>query len=339
MTTLQTGPGTGPARAVQTAEQVQARGARLQARQEAAERLLAAPPPLEGLGPGECSELQGQVLRPSRSRPVVRWSMTWTPAGGPPRPLTAIGKGYLRGGDAEQHRLLTGLRAAGLDGRVAVPEAYGHDPARALLVQSEAPALTLHDLLGQPRAVPAGRLAGQWLARCHAVAGDLVPPLPDDHVPARTDRQRDALREVLGSPPPLLDRLCLQALRAASPGAPVLTHGDYQPKNVHVGRGRLVVIDLDRAAQAPGARDLGSFVVQTWTMTASSTGSGRGAQGCLRAFRTAYEAHAPQPAEALGPHVAVALLEVLYYRLVVRPVPDPRPCLGWLEELEGWWAA
>lgn len=321
-------------------DEAAAKAARVAARRAAAELLLTAPPPLDGLGPGEASDVRGEVLRPSRTRPVVRWSLSWTPAGGRPRPLTAIGKGYLRGGAAEQHRLLRGLRAAGLDGQVCVPEAYGHDPARLLLVQSEAPPLTLHDLLGTPQATPAAGLAGQWLARCHAVSADLVPPLPGDHVEERTDRQRDALRQVLDVPVPALDRLCRRALDAAATAPPVLTHGDYQPKNVHVGDDRVVVIDLDRAALAPAARDLGSFVVQTWTMTASSTGTGTAAAAALQAFRRGYEAHAPRSSVVdLGPHVAVALLEVLYYRLVVRPVPQPRPCLGWLDELEGWWAA
>ena len=62
-----------------TAAEEQARAVRLAARREAAERLLVAPPPLEGLGAGRSSDVRGEVLRPSRSRPVVRWSLTVDP--------------------------------------------------------------------------------------------------------------------------------------------------------------------------------------------------------------------------------------------------------------------
>ena len=43
----------------------------------------------------------------------------------------------------------------------------------------------------------------------------------------------------------------------------MLTHGDFQPKNIHLDRSRLVVIDFDRAAWAPAGRDLGHFIGQT----------------------------------------------------------------------------
>jgi hypothetical protein len=148
-----------------------------------AESLLVSPPPLDALAPGRVQVLTRSVVHASRSRPVVRWTVTVDSGTGPSAPLAVIGKSYRAGGGEEAWRLLSSLHQAGLDAtELGVPAPYGFDPARQLLAQEEAPATTLHSFLDGdpgPAAPQAGR-AGHWLARLHGIRDVQVPDLAED---------------------------------------------------------------------------------------------------------------------------------------------------------------
>ncbi|MGP4032174.1 phosphotransferase [Pseudarthrobacter sp. 1C304] len=335
----------------------------------AAESLLASPPPLDALlngplhdlprdpqaDPGEQGPVQPAtvqvvtrtVVHASRSRPVVKWTVALN--GGPeaPVPLAVIGKGYRAGGGEQAWRLLDSLRHAGFDHPgYQVPAPYGFDPARQLLAQEEAPPCTLHSLLDGDlgAAAPDAGRAGAWLARLHAVRGVQVPDLAADFERLKLTEYTAALARLLPHDAGRLAALSAATLAAleragnGTAGRTVVTHGDFQPKNIHLDARRIVVIDFDRAALAPAARDLGHFIGQTLTMGASRRGDLSAAAPWVEAFQAGYsggggDAGAVRAAPA---YVARTFAEVLFYRLVVRPVKDPSFVPDWLN---GWEAA
>jgi tRNA A-37 threonylcarbamoyl transferase component Bud32 len=306
-----------------------------------AESLLVAPPPLQALPPARARVLTRSVVHASRSRPVVRWTVSLDAGSGPSSPLAVIGKCYRAGGGEQAWRLLGSLRRAGFDDpELGVPAPYGFDPARQLLAQEEAPATTLHSLLGgdpAPSAAEAGR-AGRWLARLHGVRGVRVPELSTDFERVKMTEYAAALAGLLPQDAARLDELTagtLEALARAD-NARVVTHGDFQPKNIHLDRHRIVVIDFDRAARAPAARDLGHFIGQTLTMGAARHGDLGAAEPWVEAFLAGYsdgggDAAAVRSAAA---YVARTFAEVLFYRLVVRPVANSSFVPDWLDAWE-----
>ncbi|MGY1638544.1 phosphotransferase [Geodermatophilus sp. SYSU D00742] len=307
-----------------------------------AESLLLRPPPLDAFPPGRVEVLARSVVHASRSRPVVRWTVTLDHGDGPSAPLAVIGKGYRKGGGGEARELLDGLRRAGLDAPdLQVPAAYGFDPARQLLAQEEAPAATLYDLLAADPASASSdaRRAGRWLARLHAVRGTPLPELAGDFERHKLTEYAAALAEVLPGAAPRLAELTRGTLAglARGGGAEVVTHGDFQPKNIHLDRSRIVVIDFDRAARAPAARDLGHFVGQTLTMAAARHGDLACARSWVAAFARGYTGNGgdPDAVRAAPAYVARTFAEVLFYRLVVRPVGDTAFVPDWLDA----WAA
>jgi tRNA A-37 threonylcarbamoyl transferase component Bud32 len=315
--------------------------ARRAERLEAARSLLDGPPPLQALGPGRVVVLEGSVVHASRSRPVVRWAVT-VDSGSGPVPLAVIGKGYRKGGGEEAGRLLAQLRRAGFDHPpLQVPEPYGFDPIRQVVAQEEAPPTTLRSLLydDPAAAVPAVELVGRWLARLHAAAGVEVPLLADDFEQRKLTEYATALTASLPKAAHRLAALTARTLAALPRGAAhrVVTHGDFQPGNIHLDEDRVVVIDFDRAASAPAARDLGHFLGQALTMGAARHGSLAAAAPWVGAFLRGYTAGGgDQAAVAAAPvYLARTFAEVLFYRLVVRPVPDWTFVPTWLDAWEG----
>jgi tRNA A-37 threonylcarbamoyl transferase component Bud32 len=306
----------------------------------AAEALLTCPPPLQALGPVHVEVVGGSVVHASRSRPVVRWVLR-VDAGSGSFPLTVIGKGYLKGGGEEAWRLLDRLRRAGLDHpELHVPKPYGFDPARLVLAQEEAPTTTLRTLLDGDLAPipPAVRRVGAWLARLHSLTGVDVPVLPDDFERRKLSEYTDALAAELPAAAGRLAALTALTLDGLSRGSArrVVTHGDFQPGNIHLDGNRVVVIDFDRAASAPAARDIGHFIAQTLTMGASRHGQLGAAASWVDAFLHGYAAAGGDGrAVAAAPaYVARTFAEVLFYRLVVRPMPDRSFVPAWLDAWE-----
>lgn len=311
-----------------------------------AESLLVSPPPLDSLPPGRAQVLARSVVHASRSRPVVRWTVTLDAGEGPSAPLAVIGKGFRAGGGEQAWRLLDSLRRAGFDGpELQVPAPYGFDPARQLLAQEEAPATTLHSLLDGDlgTAAPEAGRAGRWLALLHGVRAVQVPDLAADFEQLKLTEYTAALAGLLPQAAVRLGGLrdatlavLARAANTSAGGPPVVTHGDFQPKNIHLDQHRVVVIDFDRAARAPAARDLGHFIGQTLTMGASRHGDLAAAVPWVEAFLDGYAgggggAEAVRSAPA---YVARTFAEVLFYRLVVRPVSDSSFVPGWLDAWE-----
>jgi tRNA A-37 threonylcarbamoyl transferase component Bud32 len=306
-----------------------------------ARSLLDGPPPLQALRPGRVVVLEGSVVHASRSRPVVRWFVT-VDSGSGRAPLAVIGKAYRKGGGEEAGRLLGQLRRAGFDHpRLQVPEPFGFDPVRQVLAQEEAPPRTLRSLLDDDpaAAVPVVTRVGRWLARLHAATGVDVPLLADDFEQRKLTEYVTALAAALPGAADRLRTLTARTLDGLTRGTArrVVTHGDFQPGNIHLDDHRVVVIDFDRAASAPAARDLGHFIGQALTMGASRHGSLTAAASWAEALVRGYTAGGgDQAAVAAVPvYVARTFAEVLFYRLVVRPVPDWSFVPAWLDAWEG----
>jgi hypothetical protein len=313
--------------------------ARRAGRRAVAEGLLASPPPLQDLRPVHVVVRDGVVLHASRSRPVVRWVVTVDLAGGVSRELAVVGKAYLDGGGEWGWRLLHRLRRCGMDAvGLQVPQPYGFDPVRGLVAQEEAPPVSLYSLLDGDLtgALPAVGRVGAWLARLHALRGVGLPVLPADFEASKLTEYATALAARLPGASARIEELTaatLDRLGADQVGPPVGTHGDFQPKNVHLDPDRVVVIDFDRAALAPAARDLGHFIGQTLTMAASRYGDLSAAAAWGATFLSAYLAAGgrPEAVAATPPYVARTFAEVLYYRLVVRPVGSYAFVPAWLD--------
>jgi hypothetical protein len=161
----------------------------------------------------------------------------------------------------------------------------------------------------------------QPLIEMAAAAAELVLSIA---LPAEADRITELVDRTLGR------------LAEAATDTPVVTHGDFQPKNVHLDPSRVVVIDFDRAASAPAARDLGHFVGQIETMGAALHGDLGVASSWVAAFLDEYVAGGGSPGavQSTPGYVARTFAEVLYYRVVVRPVPDASFVPTWLDAWE-----
>lgn len=307
----------------------------------AAMALLESPPPLEGLGASQVVVRHTAVVHASRSRPVVRWELGVQQSSGPEVPLSVIGKAYRAGGGEEAWRLLARLRELGFDDPAfQVPAPFGWDPARLLLAQEAAPPRTLHALVenGEFDQVCDLDRVGRWLARLHATEDLGLPTLAEDFEQRKLREYGTALARVLPSWRTRITALVQDTIvRIAESAEPmVATHGDFQPKNVHLDRDRVVVIDFDRAARAPAARDLGHFIGQTQTMTGARHGAGSATTGWIEAFLDGYvAAGGSQAAVADAPsYVARTYAEVLFYRLVVRPMDSIGFVPRWLDAWE-----
>jgi aminoglycoside phosphotransferase (APT) family kinase protein len=165
-----------------------------------------------------------------------------------------------------------------------------------------------------------------------------VPDLAEDFERRKLADYLSGLSATLPAEASRLSTLTARTLDELSEVGPdrVLTHGDFQPGNVHLDAVRVVVIDFDRAAAAPAARDLGHFIGQALTMGAARHGDLRAAVPWVEAFLRGYTgAGGNERVVAAAPaYVARTFAEVLYYRLVVRPVVDRSFVPAWLEAWE-----
>lgn len=309
--------------------------------------MLAELPPLPAVAEGVSRKINGEVLHASRSRPVVRWVVSEHSAAehseAQATQASIVGKVYGKGDGAAVHALLKRLHSCGFDGEYSVPAPLGWVAHRRLLLQSEAPPSTLYQGLADPvRTAGDVRRAGAWLARLQAVTGTDLRPLPAAFEPEKIDHyvgELAMLRPELAARLRGLQADLLPLLSAAAQGPLVPTHGDFQPKNVHVDPDRIMVIDFDRAALAPAGRDLGHFIGQAITMAAASRKSfdddaHAWALGLIDGFLA--EGGSPDAVATAPAYVARTFLEVLFYRLVVRPVPDISFAASWLDTCAGW---
>ena len=281
-----------------------------------------------------------RVLVRSKGRPVVQYR--FRPAGEPSGAAerTLVAKGYNRGDGAATFAAMEHLWSAGFsdDLRLSIPEPFAYLPGPRLLLQSTAPGGSLYRYLDDPEAgMEAVRLTGRWLAKLHTTSPPPAPPVEPESEAVRLARFCDALT-VANPRMGARVRAIAAGVALAAPGATgplVPTHGDFQAKNVHVSRRRVTVIDLDRFAMAEPARDVGHFVAQSMTMSYVRTGSFDAIQAWNQAFLEEYARTGP-PGALAGLPVAVvrSMLEILYYKLVVRPVRDASFLDHWLDECD-----
>lgn len=286
---------------------------------------------------------EGEVLRESRFRPVFRYRVGYrdeSGAVGAHRVL--IGKANYREGGASTYAFMRRLWEAGFrsDDESAMPEPIAYLDQHSLLLQTEAPGRCLYEWLLCPETgLEPARATGRWLARLHGteLAGG-EGALPAGFEDRKLNGYRQGLVDALPDQKGRIEELTAGALGALRPLArarPVPTHGDFQPKNIYVDGRRVTVIDWDRGALAPAARDLGHFVGQCLTMSYSKTGTFAQVKPWNDAFLEGYGDDAPAGWDcALAPYVARTILEVLYYKLVVKPVRDPSFVPVWLDALE-----
>jgi hypothetical protein len=289
---------------------------------------------------------RGRVVRPSRSRPVFRYDVSYL-AEGTGRPLRAvvIAKGYYREDGARTFAYMSRLWEDGFgeDSRLTIPRPFAYIPDASLLLQGQAQGKSLYLYLDEPAAALGPvRLTARWLAKLHAASLVTAPVLPYEYEVEKVGtyaRVLAGLHPLYGERIRALAGAVLSSLLTLASASKTPTHGDFQPKNIFVHRGRVTVIDFDRFALAHPARDLGHFIGQSMTMSYVRTGSFDAIAPWNAAFLDEYVAWGSQTAlEGLPVFVARAFLEILYYKLFVRPVKDPSFLPVWLAEAEGWLA-
>lgn len=285
------------------------------------------------------TQVRRRVLKESTGRPVVQYRYTMAHDAAVSR-ATVVSKGYYRGDGAATFAAMEYLWSAGFgdDARLTISQPLAYLPIPCLLLQTMAAGPSLYRFIDEPpTGARAVKMTGRWLAKLHNTAPGDGPLLDRARETARLATFRDAL---VGACPTFSSRIRSLSDRVAvdleDTDAPLVpTHGDFQPKNVHISRGRVTVIDFDRFAVAEPVRDVGHFVAQSMTMSYVRTGSFAAIEEWNRIFLEAYALNAP--AHALcGLAVATvrSMLEILYYKLVVRPVRDASFLAAWLDECD-----
>lgn len=287
---------------------------------------------------------RARVVQPSEFRPVLHYAVSGRiPITGEPAHTVVIGKGYFRGGGAEVFDSMVRLWSEGFadDPALTIPEPLAYLEDRRLLLQSPAPGRALYQDLDAPAsALGRVRLAARWLAKLHAGPLAGIPVVAPAQEREKLSVHRSVLTDVCPQVAPRIDRLAEFVAASSATQSPrdgVPTHGDFQPKNIFVSGERVTVIDFDRFGVALPARDLGHFVAQSLTMSCSRTGSFDQIASWNAAFLDEYLRLRPSDAlSALGMCVVRSFLEILYYKLFVKPVSDPSFVPEWLDECERW---
>jgi hypothetical protein len=231
---------------------------------------------------------------------------------------------------------------------IAEPLGYIHD--RHILLQAEARGVTLYSrlaALNERRAAEADtaqavRLAGRWLAKLHALRNPaLRARSPVEGAPSSLCAMQRHCAELAARFPTEAVRITqiAQTILTCLTGSPVQplvpTHGDFHPKNIYVAGERVTVIDFDRFAYSRPERDIGYFMAQSMTMAYTASMHFRASATWNAEFMDSYlvAGQTPDPA-ILGAHLGIAFLEVLFYRLIVRPVADHAFFRDWLAQCE-----
>lgn len=224
---------------------------------------------------------------------------------------------------------------------LTIPEPIAYVPALELLLQERAGGKALHGDVEDPaRSNEKARRTARWLAKLHATRLTRAPTLPPSYEEERLSRYGRALGRLFPGLACRIERIAgrvASSLAALGAHPLVPTHGDFQPRNIHVSGDRITVFDFDRCAMAHPARDLGHFIGQCMTMSYVRAASFREIEPWNAAFLDEYGRHASLQADpALSAFVARTFLEVLHHKLFVFPVADPSFLPVWLGECERW---
>jgi hypothetical protein len=285
---------------------------------------------------------EAQVLKTSKSRPILRYVVTCFDKKAPRRRVI-IGKGYFRHDGArtfEAMRLLWSEGFAG-DRFLAIPEPIAFLPRLNLLLQGWAPGDALYAYLEDPeRALQHVGLTARWLAKLHRTRIAAARVLPLDYEQTKLRTYGEVLIELCPLFAPRIERIVqhiLALLRALDLREVVPTHGDFQPKNIFICQNRVTVIDFDRFALAHPARDVGHFIGQSMTMSYARKGSFEQIEPWNSAFLDEYVRLAsPEVLSMVPVFVARTFMEVLKHKIFLDPAKNSYLLPLWLDECERW---
>jgi hypothetical protein len=285
-------------------------------------------------------ECRATVVRESRFRPVTRYAVLAVDrVSRETLERVVVAKGYYRGGGAATFAAMSHLWRDGFggDSSLTIPEPIAWSRDQRLLLQGEAPGHVLYEAIDEPEAaLDDVRRAGRWLAKLHFSARPKRRPLSEAKAELKVRTHARVVAQLIPDWQAEIGRLAdwtIERTRSLPLTSFVPTHGDYQPKNIHLGDEVVTVIDLDRFALAHPARDLGHFLAQSATMSYVRTGSFDRIAGWNEAFTEEYARTGPRWAfESLGAFFVRTMLEILYYKLYVRPVLDPSFVPAWIDE-------
>lgn len=274
------------------------------------------------------------VLSEAGWLPVIRYVVTYDRTAAH-APKEFIAKWQTPHGQNVGHLLLA-LWNAGFDGRegFAISQPFGYITSKNILLQGQARGAPLYHALNRsPADVKQAERAGQWLAKFHGTHGlPVFGPSVQEEIARITDCAHQVARRVSARSSRVLDLATeVERIQWTAATARVPTHGDYHPKNIYIDRDLLTVIDFDRFAMSHRERDLGFFMAQSMTMPRRPGKTLSRARAWNAAFLEGYARNAQSPHPTLlCSYIVSALLEVLFYKLCVRPMTDLTFVGDWL---------
>jgi hypothetical protein len=148
--------------------------------------------------------------------------------------------------------------------RVPEPIAYLEDCGVLLLAPAPGDQLARTDALGCPAFEEGVARAAEWLAalHCSPVRVGRRETVADGafRLTRRAGRATAARSDLENLVHGLLEELERRSAPAVTSGTSVQTHGRFHPGHVFVASDSVTAVDLDRAAQADPAKDVGQFI-------------------------------------------------------------------------------
>jgi hypothetical protein len=188
-------------------------------------------------------------------------------------------------------------RGFGRSAHDRVPEPLGCFPDWGVHLMRAAPGECLVERVTRPGPWEGDlRAAAAWLARLHASSLHLGP---DEHLAqsvfrlarrvARATARRPELENLLVE---LIEELDARARTTGHAGSRVQTHGRYHPGHVFISPDGVTAIDLDRAALADPAKDVGEFLHRLCATKMRARFGGATSERAASAFTQEYASRA-----------------------------------------------
>lgn len=288
---------------------------------------------------GRLRFFMARVLRhkPGR-RCVIEYQGEVERDGGPPTPVSLVGKVRARGADRGAAALHHALCQAGFDGDspdgVSVPRAAGVVPELGMWLQHKVPGVPATELL--PRAGgPA--LARRIAAAVHKLHQARVPAARRHALADEVALLRGRLGELARERPAWAARLerllgACRRLAAAPPGPePCGIHRDFYPDQVLVNGPRLYLLDFDLYCEGDRGLDAGNFAAHLTEQALRTRGSPAALADCEAALE---ERFVELAGEASRPAVrAYAALTLARHVFLSTRFPERRAFTAALLEL------
>lgn len=248
-------------------------------------------------------------------RPGDREAVEWDPVEGQPLVVKLYPD---RKDGAASYRILKTLwlQGFGPDSPYRVPEPLWWSASCGAIVMRYAPGKRLADHVpGEIGRLEALLAAARWLARLHATSLRVGPGDERSCAAERLSRRmskaverRPQLGNVLR---PRMEELARRAPREEL--ARCQTHGRFHAGHVFVDRDVVTVIDLDRAAPAPPAKDVAEFIHRTRAEAFKRGWASHVAEDATRAFLEEYLRSSSVPLDGLAYFWSESLLATLLH--------------------------